>query len=406
MKKFKENFKRFWSLQKHSTGGFTLVELIVVIAILAILAGIAVPAYSGYVEKANKQADQTLLNAVNTAFAASCSMAGSDMHLVEAAALDASVGTPINGISAVKGIRIDEAAVKSGFDTFFTAENPDAQFEVIQPVFVEGLGFVAMDEVPEGTSFTVGYGGGVLTLNAEAIEALKNTTFFESMGTEGILKKVSDVAGFAALLGGDSAMQQVYDSEAFQEHAAAALGVDTSKEGWEDEAFIKIDAMCQEVMAKDPTLTWDAAYNMVQANAAVIHAAKNASEMDAGEVMTLLTGENVTDTIRGNLDSDPSLALSQAALAYGMYTAYAHSTGNADLIASTDDPLQILRNLDDPDFKYYLENNPRSTADLDGYMSALGMVNDTSKDTDAVTSVLVNGFNDPTLAELLGGLIG
>ena len=41
-------------------GGFTLVELIVVIAILAILAGVAVPAYSGYVEKANMQADITL----------------------------------------------------------------------------------------------------------------------------------------------------------------------------------------------------------------------------------------------------------------------------------------------------------------------------------------------------------
>lgn len=67
MKKFKENFKRFWSLQKHSTGGFTLVELIVVIAILAILAGIAVPAYSGYVEKANKQADQTLVSEVKQA---------------------------------------------------------------------------------------------------------------------------------------------------------------------------------------------------------------------------------------------------------------------------------------------------------------------------------------------------
>ena len=35
-----------------SNGGFTLVELIVVIAILAILAGVAIPAYTGYIEKA------------------------------------------------------------------------------------------------------------------------------------------------------------------------------------------------------------------------------------------------------------------------------------------------------------------------------------------------------------------
>lgn len=50
-----------------SNGGFTLVELIVVIAILAILAGVAVPAYSGYISKANEAADQTALDGVKTA---------------------------------------------------------------------------------------------------------------------------------------------------------------------------------------------------------------------------------------------------------------------------------------------------------------------------------------------------
>lgn len=61
-----EKMKRFY-LKKQSNGGFTLVELIVVIAILAILAGIAVPAYSGYVEKANKQADINLASEVEQA---------------------------------------------------------------------------------------------------------------------------------------------------------------------------------------------------------------------------------------------------------------------------------------------------------------------------------------------------
>ena len=58
--------------------GFTLVELIVVIAILGILAGIAIPIYSGYIKKANQAADEQLLSAVNTAFAAACLEGGTD----------------------------------------------------------------------------------------------------------------------------------------------------------------------------------------------------------------------------------------------------------------------------------------------------------------------------------------
>ena len=45
-----------------SKSGFTLVELIVVI-----LAGIAVPAYSGYIKKANEAADYAQLDSVKTA---------------------------------------------------------------------------------------------------------------------------------------------------------------------------------------------------------------------------------------------------------------------------------------------------------------------------------------------------
>lgn len=57
-------------------GGFTLVELIVVIAILAILAGVAVPAYNGYIKKAQDTAVITELSAIHTAAQAANATAG------------------------------------------------------------------------------------------------------------------------------------------------------------------------------------------------------------------------------------------------------------------------------------------------------------------------------------------
>ncbi len=44
------------------TGGFTLVELIIVIAILAILSSVAVAGYSSYIAKANESADTQVIN--------------------------------------------------------------------------------------------------------------------------------------------------------------------------------------------------------------------------------------------------------------------------------------------------------------------------------------------------------
>ena len=49
------------------TGGFTLVELIIVIAILAILSSVAVAGYSSYITKANTSAVNSELNNLSTA---------------------------------------------------------------------------------------------------------------------------------------------------------------------------------------------------------------------------------------------------------------------------------------------------------------------------------------------------
>ena len=69
-----------------SNGGFTLVELIVVIAILAILAGVAIPAYSGYIAKANDAACLSELSAIHTAAQAACAMEGKTLESITVSA--------------------------------------------------------------------------------------------------------------------------------------------------------------------------------------------------------------------------------------------------------------------------------------------------------------------------------
>ena len=97
-------------------GGFTLVELIVVIAILAILAGVAIPAYTGYIAKANEATDYQMLGAVKTAviFAAVEADAGHDCEVKSAI-----VGTDAKTVK-VKGDNLtigEQTADKDGYYT-------------------------------------------------------------------------------------------------------------------------------------------------------------------------------------------------------------------------------------------------------------------------------------------------
>ena len=89
-------------------GGFTLVELIVVIAILAILAGVAVPAYSGYIAKANDAACLSELSALQTAAQSACAMNGKTLTGISIADNGTVTMTPAAGTG------------ETNFDAFYT----------------------------------------------------------------------------------------------------------------------------------------------------------------------------------------------------------------------------------------------------------------------------------------------
>ena len=113
-------------------GGFTLVELIVVIAILAILAGIAVPAYSGYIKKAEKAADMQLLGAINEAFAAACVATGSTVYDVESASLTWN-GKCVTGVATVNGAA--NADCNKNFQLLY-AGNETTAFKAVVSMFI------------------------------------------------------------------------------------------------------------------------------------------------------------------------------------------------------------------------------------------------------------------------------
>ena len=109
-------------------GGFTLVELIVVIAILAILAGVAIPAYSGYITKANEAADTQSLSAMNTAFAAACT----ENFITPSSIADGKVSVTVTegkvtGISFAADAGVEKATdIANDFDAYFAGNTASA----------------------------------------------------------------------------------------------------------------------------------------------------------------------------------------------------------------------------------------------------------------------------------------
>ena len=378
------------------TEGFTLVELIVVIAILGILAGVGTVGYSGYIKKANMAADQTLVSALNTAFAAACIENGKDIQDITGATLTGGTpGSAITGIATADGVAdAVEAKIIASFPTYF-GENMTTKVKVAEIKFNSAT---HMFEAALGEN-----GGGVysnLTFNSGDLDALKGSSFY-TVGVEKLLNKVSEVTDFVDDLETAGAMNKVYASSAFQTYFATTLGV-TGEEGntFQDKL---------EEYATKMNMSVDEARGILSANAAVLFAANQASSMSNDDIMTLLAKDNLKESIRTELNTTGSegTALSHAALAYGMYYAYALDSKDETLINKT--PTEVLNSLDEEGFKNYvkdLENNNNSDEDLAGFLGALNMISSSSSNSTAVEDLLMNGFSNDDLVAAIKNATG
>lgn len=390
------------------SAGFTLVELIVVIAIIGILAGIGTVGYGGYVKKANEAADQQLLGEVNTAFAAACIENGTEIYAVDDAKLDK---TTVK-ISDVKIKNEENTKIPTSYEVYLGETD---SFKVIEPKFSN----YTHTFVDGRNNVQYAYGGGAVTISGQDAANLKGSTFADSekgLGVDGLLDKVNDIASIAKLLAesgedGQSALDQIWNSEGFLKYAAKAVGLkgkdldDAAADGWSMDNETLMQALAKKAGDLGMDVNNKDVFNKLMGNATILYAAKDTKNIDQDEIKKLLTSDNGMDQIKANLNKSETMgtALSQASLVYGMYTAYVYngSGTSADKAEQTKNPMNALNAMkNDSKFKEYI-NSDQGTKDLNAYLSAMNMINSSVDDPQAVTKLLQNGFADPDLKALL-----
>jgi len=395
--------KKFWK----KTEGFTLVELVVVIAILGILAGVGTVGYSGYVKKANLAADDTLLGALNSAFAAACIENGVDSHDLKGAGIE--IGD--DGAIDVASLAVEHSVLTAdACDEAFARYFEGGKFKVTKNLtFIPSAG-VFVDLSRATGDLEVSYGGGVIKLNAEDIKAIQNSNFSKVAAAE-LLNKVNSAAELIRGVGLSEQNLQILQNIAGTDAYLGYLNTLVAKGLNVHELIVQMLGLPAGTSRGDID---DTLYNQTQmalmGNGLVLFTAAetaNLSDDDKDDFIALVKSGNGKSTLKTALQStsDPEAmtkGLVQVTMAYGMATAYAQYKGDPSLAS---DPISALALLSDTGFQSYVDSD-QGKADMDGYMASLRTVSNSTGDVNAVSSVLLNGFNDPELVKVLEAAMG
>lgn len=384
--------KRNWK----QTAGFTLVELIVVIAILGILTAVAVPVYSGYVKKANLAADQTLVESINTAFAAACIENQKDISNLDF--------TPALEIGE-DGVLNVEASTLGGMNEDFSSYlGGEVKFKVVKDNEITFSDTTHMFEI-DLEKVIVTIGGINISVSKQLAADLGAEHTFQTLGADGLLGKVGTVSTIAESLLGLSLTQEggnylgaLVMSDDYQANLKKLLNL----EGAENEAAYQ--ALFMDPETEEPKLD-------ALANSLVLTAAQNTQGMDT----SFLGTANSAATLRAELESeDPAVAttaMAKLALTYGMYTSYVRHSGKTDnseailngnaLTGMT----AVLGEIENEDFRTYL-NGDQGKKDLAAYMASMEIINNSTKESpETAQSILQSGFNNDELQTALDQLM-
>ena len=376
----KKKMKAFFTMNRHANDGFTLVELIVVIAILAILAGVAVPAYSGYIEKANLAADETVLSAVNTAFAAACIIEGVDNYNASGSTANVDANGKVTNVTAPG---VDATVFNSTFASLFDSESAFTR-EGVKLFYKQSIGGFAFNE-----TVTFKFGNTNITLSSEDIEILSGDNAFSNRGSAELLKDVAVLENLLKTGIGEDVLTDVKQSDAFLWALGGYAGMEQGADESDDDYLDKVAGYMM-----DPTNA-DAVYS-AQIMFAASHAA-NATEDAIKNLFQNPDGKAVTSCIEGDSDEE---TMANAALAYGMYTAYKQRHSDAEGVDN------FTNTVNSPEFATYFASE-QGQSDLDAYMAAMNMISNNTSNPEVTSDILKNGIaGNEELAELMKEVMG
>ena len=255
----------------------------------------------------------------------------------------------------------------------------------------------------------LGLTSGNYVVNPNDVDAYLASTLGQKMTAQQMVGLVSNTTNVAQTTWPNT-FDQAVTAASFKQAAASMLGMTVA----EYEAYLneqgEIARQAALAEGKSPFEARNLATqkkNELQGNIMVAVSAYQAQSAGQDILAVLKKGEAGKDEIKTNLKNGDNAAkgVSQAALAYGLYTSYVKymdETADPDLSA-----FALALEGGDANFTKYLNgtlDGADVNTDLKGLMGAMNAINGQS--ADAIMDAFINGFNNSDVADNLAAILG